>query len=402
MFNLTERLRLLGHEVIPFAMAYAKNLPSEYERYFVKPAGGGSESKLDKLEGGVKTKLRIAARSVYSFEAKAALERLIVDTKPDVVYCLNIVNHISPSIIDAARKHGVPVVMRMSDYYLVCPNYLFLRNGQVCMECQDGYYHALRHKCVYGSAAATTCRVAGMYIHKLIGIYRKVGAFVTTTEFMRKALIRSGFPARRVHVVRTFVDSSRWTPRYDNDGYILYFGRLAKEKGVEFLLDAYAKSEAADTLKIVGEGPDEYVGQLKSRIDPAGKGNVQFLGQKSDQELQEIVGGAKYVVVPSLWYDNAPNVVYESFAAGKPVIASALGGLCEQVTEQTGMLVAPGDIAELAGAISRFSSSPSLVQELGRNARKRVEDLHSVGEHTRCLLDLFNSLTDRGAYKEER
>ena len=147
MFNLTDYLTRLGHQVVPFSVAYAKNQPSEYEQYFVKPSGGGTDSKLNKLEGGIRTKLRIAARSIYSYEAKRALERLIVDTQPDLLYCLNIVNHISPSIIDAASKYKMPVIMRLSDYYLLCPSYLYLRDGNICTDCERGFYHALRHKC---------------------------------------------------------------------------------------------------------------------------------------------------------------------------------------------------------------------------------------------------------------
>ena len=392
MFNLSDYLKSLGHEVIPFSVAYPKNIPSEYDRYFLKPAGGGTNTKLDRLEGGIGTKLRIAARSVYSFEAKKALERLIVDTRPDLMYCLNIVNHLSPSIIDAGRRHGLPVVMRLSDYYLVCPNYLFLHDGQVCTECEHGYYHALKHRCVYGSLAATACRVTGMYIHKLMGIYRKVGAFVTTTDFMRDTLIRAGFPPEKIHVIRTFVDTSKWIPHYDNDGYILYLGRLAREKGIEFLLDAYVDACVKDPLVIVGEGPEEYLKQLIVRIPDAWRDKVKFLGYKSGDELKSIISGAKYVAVPSLWHDNAPNVVYESFAAGKPVVASSLGGLREQVTKDTGILVEPGNIPELSKAIIRLSGDADLVQSLGREARRQVENEHRIEDHAACLLGLFSEL----------
>ena len=389
LFGLADYLGSLGHEVIPFAVGYEKNLPSEYEKYFLRPAGAGPETKLGKLEGGVGTKLRIAIRSIYSFEARRALGRLIGDVKPDLLYCLNIVNHMSPSVIDAAHKRGVPVVMRLSDYNLVCPNYLFLHDGQICTECERGYYHALRYKCAQGSFAATACRVAGMYVHKFAGVYRKVSAFVTPAKFMKDTLVRAGFAAEKIHHIPTFVDLSSWSPRYDNDGYILYFGRLAREKGIEFLLSAYAKSRVDDPLVIVGGGAGDYVEQLKSGIDEGSRGKVNFIGRKSGRELQEIVRGAKYVVVPSLWHDNAPNVVYESFAAGKPVVASALGGLCEQVTADTGVLVEPGNVDELAEAIVRLSGTPDLLEELGRNARRRVEEEHGVEIHVRRLLDVF-------------
>jgi glycosyltransferase involved in cell wall biosynthesis len=361
----------------------------------MKPAGGGTESKLKKLEGGAVTKLKIAVRAVYSLEAKHALEKLIVDTKPDIVYCLNIVNHMSPSVINAAQSHSIPVAMRLSDYNLICANYLLLHDGQTCTDCEHGYYHALKHKCVYGSTSATLCRVAAMYTHKIIGVYKKVGAFVTPSSFMRDALIRNGFPKSKIHHIPTFVNASQWTPRYDNDGYILHFGRLSPEKGIEFLLQSYLKSGVQDPLWIAGECANDYMDQVKARFGADRLKNVTFLGQKSGDDLREIVRGAKYVVVPSLCFDNSPNVIYESFAAGKPVIGSALGGICEQVTKNTGMLVEPGNVEQLAQAITKLSDSPQLIEELGTNARDRVLTNHNIEAHVERLLGLFETLIAR-------
>jgi glycosyltransferase involved in cell wall biosynthesis len=116
---------------------------------------------------------------------------------------------------------------------------------------------------------------------------------------------------------------------------------------------------------------------------------VEFQGYKSGDELNKIVSGAEHVVVPSLWHDNAPNVVYESFAAGKPVIASALGGLREQVTADTGILVSPGDVEDLAKALKRMSQVQGLTEELGRAARRKVEEEHRIDSHAEQLLGLF-------------
>ncbi len=390
MFSLSEHLRSLGHEVIPFAMAYSKNLPSEYDKYFVPPAGGGDSSKLVDMEGGISTKLRIAGRSVYSFEAKRRLEQLIRDTKPDLIYGLNIVNHMSPSIIDAARKYNVPVVLRLSDYYLTCPAYLYLRDDQICTECENGYHRALRHKCVHGSRVATLCRVFAMYMNDAMGIYGKVGAFISPAKFMQNTLIKAGYPAKKVHHIPTFVDASKWEPRYDNDGYILYFGRLSSEKGVDFLLRSYIQSGVKDPLVIVGHGQLEYVQELASIADCCEKGQISFAGYKSGAELQKLVLGAKFVVVPSRWFDNMPNVVFEAFAAGKPVVATDIGGISEQITTETGILVQSGDTGQLAEALVKLSVSPLLVEEMGYHARRLVIEKYNIETHAERLLGVFS------------
>jgi len=392
MFCLKEYLESHGHEIIPFSVAYQKNQPSKYEKYFLRPAGVGKQAKLNKIEGGLSTKLKIAIRSIYSVEAKNALVKLIKDTKPDIIYCLNIVNHLSPSIIDAGYRQGVPVVLRLSDYNLLCPSYLFLRNGKICTDCERGYYHALKCKCIYGSTIATLCRVVGMYYHKLIGIYDKVDAFVTPAIFMRDKLIRAGYPAERINYIPTFVDLVKWTPIYDNDGYILYFGRITEEKGVDILIRAYKQSGIKEPLIITGDGPDEYINKMKSDLGEANLTNVHFIGKKSGVELQQIVSRAKFIVVPSIWLDNSPNVIYESFAAGKPVIGSALGGICEQVNENTGILVEPGNIEELSKAIVKLNSSPDLIIQMGQAARKQVVERHNIQDHVDRLLKLFSEV----------
>lgn len=393
LFSLTDYLESLGHEVIPFAVDYPKNRPSEYAKYFVQPAGGGSETKLDRLEGGLATKFRIAGRSVYSVEAKRSLERLIDDTKPDLLYCLNIVNHLSPSIIDAAHERKIPVVLRLSDYYLVCASYLFRRGRQVCTDCEKGFYHALFHNCVHGSRVATLCRVAGMYAHSMWRVYDKPRAIVTTTQFMRDMLIRCGYPPNKLHHIPTFVNADIWTPRCDsNDGYILYFGRLSPEKGVGLLIDAYNDMQTDDPLFVVGDGTEEFTYYLQSRVSPEKRQMVKFLGKKGGEELRRIVCGAKYVVVPSLWHDNAPNVVYEAFAAGKPVIGTALGGLTEQITDKVGLLVEAGNREQLRDAMTRLSSDADIVERLGKNARQTAEDEYGISTHTDRLLTMFESV----------
>lgn len=393
MFGLIKLLQEMGHEAIPFAMAYARNLPSEYSDYFIPPAGGEQGAKLSELQVGVLSRLRIALHSVYSLEARRSLQKLIREQHPQILYCLNIVNHMSPSIIDAAHSLGVPSVLRLSDYNLVCPSYLFLRSGRICTECHTGSpRRALRHRCVHDSLASSACRVLGMYIHRWMRIYGRVSAFITPTAFMRSILTEAGFPAGKIHHIPTFVDADQWKPRYDNDGYVLYFGRLSPEKGVDVLIGAYALSGISDPLLIVGSGADSYVEEVEALSSRLGDGSIRILPQKSLGELQSIVRGTKYVVVPSVWYDNAPNVVLEALASGKPVIASDLGGIPEQVTRDAGILVPPRDTEALAAAMRLLSMNSSMVNDMGHSARRLVEGMFTADLHMQRLLNVMQAI----------
>jgi glycosyltransferase involved in cell wall biosynthesis len=402
MFGLSEYLKSQGHEVIPFAMAYARNLPSEYSDYFAPSVGPGQATKLGDMEGGFPTKLTAAIRSIYSLPAKRQMSRLIEDTNPDILYCLNIVNHMSPSIIDAAYEHGVPVVARTSDYYLVCPNYLFVKHGEVCRDCENGYYHALRHSCVHNSHLATLCRVMGMYFRDLFHIYEKVGGFVTPADFMKEVLLKAGYHKDRLHHVPTFVDTDKWSPEYENDGYILYFGRIAKEKGIEFLLNSYVESGIQQPLLLAGDGQKAYIDSLKAIAERTRYQSVQFLGKKSGEDLRKLVQRSRYVVVPSMWYDNMPNVVLEAFAAGKPVIGTALGGIREQITPETGILVEAGNTSQLADSMMRLSRDSELVEWMGRNARERVLSHYDVQTHVERLFQVFDDVISKRGHSTAR
>ena len=99
---------------------------------------------------------------------------------------------------------------------------------------------------------------------------------------------------------------------------------------------------------------------------------------------------ARIIVVPSIWHDVAPLVVLEAFASGKPVVASAVGGLPELVREgETGRLVPPNDAEALAAAIADLHAAPARAAELGRAARRYAERHHDPERHYQALLAIY-------------
>jgi len=152
MFNIVDLLQKHGHEVIPFSIRHDKNMPSAYEDYFISSVGKGDEVYAkDYKKTDIKTVFTALSRMLYSFEAKKKLEILIEAVKPDLIYVLHYQNKISASIFDAARKYGIPVVNRISDFGQICANSLLFRPRQkdVCERCLSGSkWNAVKYKCV--------------------------------------------------------------------------------------------------------------------------------------------------------------------------------------------------------------------------------------------------------------
>ncbi len=128
-----------------------RNEPSPYENYFV------SNIELREEEGGVSGKVAAAARILLSREAEQKIDALLEAERPDIAHLHNVYHQLSPSILRALNRRGVPVVLTLHDYQLICPAYTLYTQGQVCERCRGGrFYNAVRYSCVKGSRGKST------------------------------------------------------------------------------------------------------------------------------------------------------------------------------------------------------------------------------------------------------
>ncbi|MBQ9334744.1 MAG: glycosyltransferase [Lachnospiraceae bacterium] len=399
MFNIKALLEQHGHEVYPFSVHSDKNEPTQYDRFFVEPIGGRSAVYYDDYKKTPATIIKMISRSVYSPEVKRALEREIRELKPDVVYILQCVNKLSPSVIRAARKMGVPVVMRLSDYNLLCPKFDFLRGTSACEDCvKIGYRCCIKHRCVKGSFFASVVRVCAMKFHKMIHIYDDVDAFVTPSRFLQTKLIENGFKPERVHHIPTF--TVRQTTEADGDDmtagrnagdYGLYFGRLTAQKDIITLIRAYERL-SDHKLMIVGDDTIDEGPALKQYVEDHNISNVEFAGFKSGKDLEDIIRGSRFTIIPSMSYENMPNSALESFLYYKPLIAADIGSLSELVDDSVnGYLYEPRNVDELTDKILLMDDDDAVIR-MGIEAHKPVSDRYSPEKHYEALMGIFDAL----------
>jgi len=383
--NLSAILEARGHYTIPFALQHPDNPPTPYARYFLEDLDYRKSSALYRL----RNMPRILGRTLYSWEARRKIEALIRETRPDIAHLQSIEHHISPSIIHSLEKYKLPIVQSVNTYKLICASYrLYLFDRQeICERCLYGkHYHAIAARCVKGSWPASFLAMVEMYFHAWLKIYHRIDRFIVPNRFIRTRLIEAGFPAQKIVTLLNPLYLEDYTPSFDFDDYILYFGRVDPEKGVMTLLQAMRDLPHLKLI-VVGDGTqlqEALAWCSNQRID-----NVRFVGAQWGNALKPYLARARLVVVPSIWYEPSPMVVYQAFAVGKPVIAADIGGLPELITEETGLLFTPGDAYDLAKQIMALAFQEERLHTMGRAARRWAETHLDPEQYYRALMQVY-------------
>ena len=383
VFDTARLLERRGHQVIYFSMKHPLNLPSLYEKYFV--------SNVDYDTGGPIAKLRAGLRILYSFEAAKKMSRLIEKERPDIAHLHNIQHQISPSIVYALKKFNVPIVMTLHDYKLVCASYLMLRED-ACELCKDNkYYYCFLKRCFKGSALKSLLATAEMILHhKVMRVYELIDLFLSPSMFLKNKIEEMGFKGK-IEYLPNFIEAKDIIPQFDwRENSIIYFGRLSPWKGILTLIEA-VKCIPNVLLKIIGDGPLRDA--IISKIEKEKISNVRLIGHKGRKDLEDEIKRCRGVVVPSEWYENNPRVILEAFALGKPVIGSRIGGIPELVKDgMTGLLFEPKNVKGLRNRIEELLSGGDRIIEMGKNARKMVEDDFNEDKHYGSLINIYDQV----------
>ncbi len=382
-----ELLRRKGHEVEFWGMQHPLNPSYTYADYFVAFKDYYSHMSIQQ-------KLHEATNIIYSFEAQRKLKRVISIFKPDIVHLNNFAHQISPSILMTLSKFQIPSIMTMSDYKLVCPTYSMLLNGKPCELCENGaYFHCFLKKCTKGSILKSTINSVEMYLHHTVfNIYNRINIFISPSLFMLNKVKELGFNKKVVHL-RNFVHCANMRSYAESPGnYIVFIGRLSPEKGLFTLLDAMKKSGIL--LKIIGDGPIKE--SLQAKAEKESINNVEFLGYQSGESLEKLIANCAFSVITSECYENNPRSVIESFAYGKPVIGSRIGGIPELVmNNETGFTHEPRNAIDLREKIAYLFNKPQLIVSLGKNARTFVERECSADIHYEKLMSIYRTAMEK-------
>lgn len=394
LFNVKKVLESHGHKVYPFSVKHNLNENNEYQSYFLEQIGSGDEVYFDNYKKtGLSDISKFIGRLFYSFEAKQKMQKLIKATNPDLVYILCYQNKISPSIIDAAKSMNIPVVIRISDFGMICAanTLYFSKRQEICEKClSNGKHNLIINKCFHNSYIYSFLKFFSYQLHDILNIYNKVDAFVTPSAFTKTKFIQAGIPENKLYHIPTFFNFDQKERPIDYDNFALYFGRIEPEKGLKTLVDAFIGSDFQ--LKIIGFSATNYDNYLIDYLKDK-KHNISFLGKMDFVDIIPFLQQCSFTIVPSEWYDNFPNVILESFAFKKAVIATNIGSLKELVVnEETGLLFEYKNSVDLSTKVKMLFNDIQKTKYLGENAFNKLNTEFSKEQHYNDLIRLFNSL----------
>jgi len=379
-----------GHNIIPFSLNNEKNFVTNYDKYFLDEINYKIFYNKINLTKGIKS----AIKSIYSFEAKEKLKLLLSDNKVDIAQLNNISNYQTPSIIPVLKDFKIPIVWRILDYRLICPNSTFLSKDKICENCYNHkYYNCILKKCKKNSLLASALLAIESYAYYVMPLYKDVDMFLFQSEFTRDMFVKYGFDIKKTQIIENPYDCTNVQPKYEGENYILYFGRISKEKGILTLIKAMKEIPNVN-LKVVGDGP-EYDYYLNYIVENSIK-NISFLGPKWNEELKPIIEDCEFVIVPSEWYEPSPYVVLQSFSYGKPVVCANMGGLNDLIVNNTnGLIFKAGDEFNLSKTIINLLKDKQLISKMGKNARIILENKYSPEKYYDNTMQVFTNLINK-------
>ena len=386
MFRTADLLRAHGHEVSFFAMQDGRNVPCAESKYF--PRGRYYDA-----DHGLVSRARDAASSIYSLDARRALRRLLRDQRPDVAHLHNVYHQLTLSVVDELAAQNVPMVMTLHDYKPVCPSYVLYTDNAPCHRCVTGRPgHAVKHRCIKGSRAASAVGAAEAMLARTRRLYERIDAFISPSRFLADVMAEGGLPPDRVHVIPNFVADDQFCEEsareVSDPPMVLFVGRLEAVKGVRVLLEAARVVAPGIEIAIVGHGPLDVEVQQAER-----DGIVRYLGHCDWREISLLMDRARALVAPSLWEENCPMVVLEAGARGCPVIASDRGGLAELVAHgRDGFLYEAGNVQDLVEKMRLLTVDSDLYRQMSIARYRRTVLDHASSTHYERLAILYNEI----------
>ena len=356
--------------------------------------------------------------------AASHFEKILGKFKPDLVHFFHL-DRLGTGLIDRAVEAEVPCFMTPTDFWTICPTgRLLLEDGRLCDGPSASAGNCLKHfiettQKGWPSSLSTLLptsladRIVDLTQRDLIPIYpkrhevialakrlptnisrlNKLNGITAPNQFMKELLVKYGVKSELIQIHAFGLKDAPATTtqqalKRQPPLRIAFIGTLAPHKGCHVLIEAFKMlpSERA-TLKIYGKPDDfpEYMKKLEKLSEE--QSSIEFCGTFPNSEIAQILSALDVLVIPSVWYENTPLVLYSAQAARRPVIVSNLPGLTAVVEhEKNGLTFTPGDSADLAKQLFRLINEQSLWSKLAAQAYQP----RTIEQYTDDLVNMWD------------
>jgi glycosyltransferase involved in cell wall biosynthesis len=353
------------------------------------------------------------------------LAAYLTGEKPDIFHLIS-GYLMSGGAIRAAKRLNIPVALTLTDFWFICPRLTLQRaTGQVCVEnspldCVRCNHEEQRRFRLPATLFPDLMRLAWQGARFLPAIARhsqqieerakmlkvalnQTDVVICPSNFIRQTYIRRGFRAPWMQFLRQGVVHIPTSPPQKSPSTRLrigYIGQIAWHKGIHLLIEAFKNSDrlvAQAQLRLFGDINQfpEYYQKLQALFDNGIGRQIEFLGVFRNRDIAQILEEIDVLVVPSVWYENSPNVILEAFAHQTPVIASDLGGMAELVTDQiNGFLFRPNDAGDLAHKLETLVDDRRQLIDLQKNMPAPItidDEMAELSEIYQSILPLTSA-----------
>ncbi len=340
-------------------------------------------------------------QSLWSIKTYVDLSKLIKRTKPDIAHFHNTFFMISPSAYYACHHSHIPVVQTLHNYRLICPAATLLRNDKICEICihKKIQWPGVLYGCWQYSRMKSAMVAIHNGLHHFLGTWKtKIDRYIVLTDFCRQKFLESGLPVEKIVVKPNFLFRSKHFPGKSGE-YVLFIGRICKEKGLDILLQAW-KSLPEIPLKIVGDGP--LIDSVRAKLKTDNLNQVELVGRLSNEKILEMISKARYLVIPSILYETFSMVVIESYSCGIPVIVPDTGNFKTLVYEaRTGLLFHNSDPSDLAKKAQWAWDNPVSMIDFGKNALEEYEQKYTAEQNYQQLMQIYNDVISNSKSKKK-
>lgn len=319
---------------------------------------------------------------------------IINQERPDILYF-----HAArdPDLIETLSRLR-PTVSYVQDFFPVCPGLAkFYSWGETACNRPYGLGCVPRiylRRCASARHPLSVYRIMQATRHHLKA-HQNLAKILVASTYMLEVLAQNGLDHGRVSVNPLFtrlVDAPQPLAPPPDGPYLLFAGRLEKEKGLPFLLHALARVKHPCRLLVAGDGKRRAAYQaLAHGLGIADR--VEFLGWLSQAELERVYRQTSCLILPSIWPEPFGMVGIDAFNYARPVIAFNVGGISDWLQDgRNGFLVPAQDIDQLAGRIQTLLTQPELAAQMGANGRQDAEERYTAERHLATLLGVFHNV----------
>jgi glycosyltransferase involved in cell wall biosynthesis len=353
----------------------------------------------------------------------SAFRAVLARIQPDLVHFVHL-SRLSASIVEPCIEQGIPTVFTATDFWAVCPySQLRLADNSMCAGPDPSGLNCVRHfTSNVGARRVSLARLARHAPDWMLGLgvraaasrfpmappfmaevralvgrqsfvrerLNRVGRVLAPSRIMERALLEGGISPGRVRFLPYGIDTGRIT-RCTERGVgpqlqLGFIGSLTEHKGLHLAVRAMRLLDPALPVQLnihgaPGQNPADEAYHRDVQTLASSDPRIRFPGAFEHWRVGEVLSSLDALLVPSIWHENTPVVVYEAFAAGCPVIASDVEGISEVVhREVDGLLFERGDAAALAACIRRVVNNRALLRRFARQTRPPLSVLDHVDQ----------------------